>query len=190
MQSYIIIFFKNINLYINSNSPTHRFFNNNYHVLSRIHFGVVRLCPTSKGESFHGGCPSVPHGKLHKNSHSLWMKPPMAIKLAGGSHYVTSLFWVSLFGSSQHCIWLTGKIKAQKSFKHKLLPQIFSESHPTLLVCIIPRNAMAYSVALFSGTEQFLYLTLTKIEKKEKKQCNKGKSIQCTYTRRRFSLLR
>jgi len=60
------------------------------------------------------------------------MKPPMAIKLSGDSHYGASLLWVPLFGSSQPCVWLKGKIKAQQNFKHKLLPQIFSEPHEIL----------------------------------------------------------
>ena len=55
------------------------------------------------------------------------MKPLMAIKLTGGSHYGTSLLWVSLFGSFQPCVWLTRKIEALQNFKHKLLPQ-FSAS--------------------------------------------------------------
>ena len=42
----------------------------------------------------------------------------MAIKLAGGSHYGISLLWAPLFGSSQPCVWLTGKNKAQQNFKH------------------------------------------------------------------------
>jgi len=54
------------------------------------------------------------------------------MKLAGGSQYATSLLWVSFFGSSQPCAWLTGQIEAQQNFNHKLLPQFLGESHQTL----------------------------------------------------------
>jgi len=56
----------------------------------------------------------------------------MAMKLAGDSYYGVSLLWVSLFDSSQPCVWLMGKIEALQNFKHKLLPQFFGKSHQTL----------------------------------------------------------
>ena len=88
-------------LYINSISPTHRFFENKFCILGRIQFGLVHLWPASKGESFVGLGILPFHSKNYIKTASLRMKPPMAIKLTGGSHYVTSLLWVSLFGSSQ-----------------------------------------------------------------------------------------
>ena len=54
------------------------------------------------------------------------------------------------------------------------------------VVCIIPLNGTEWhipwhSVALFSGTERFLYLTLTKIGRKKTKQCNRGIDPTHTY---------
>jgi len=54
------------------------------------------------------------------------MKPPVTEKLAGGSHYGASLLWMSLFGSSQPCGWLTGKIEAKQKLHKQAPPTFFS----------------------------------------------------------------
>ena len=64
----------------------------------------------------------------------------MVIKLSGGSGYGASLLWVTLFGSSQPCVWLKRKIEAQQNFKHKLLPQIFRESLQILQAFWLPKT--------------------------------------------------
>ena len=73
----------------------------------------------------------------------------MTMKLAGGSYYGASLLWVSFFGSSWPCSWLTGKIQAKQNFKHKVLPQTLSKSHLTLQA-FWPPKTMCHKVVFIS----------------------------------------
>jgi len=57
-------------------------------------------------------------------------KPPVAMKLPGGSYYGASLLWVSLFGSSQLCGWLTGKDRGPIKLQMQTPPSIFQQISP------------------------------------------------------------